>query len=158
MNGIAWALRALHHGEEDLAQELLAAAGRHRAEHEVHHIATDLAGWSFTHVRRLAEAAAAHGLTLDGAPGDPDPYPARHPAPAPADSPAGLLLLTDLRELHVAAARNSLHWEMLAQTAKAARDQDLSALAASCHPQTLRQMRWTNTMIKNLCPQVLTGS
>ncbi|MFG2988957.1 hypothetical protein ACGFZK_06580 [Streptomyces sp. NPDC048257] len=155
MNGIAWALRALHRGEEDLAQELLAVAGRHRAEHEVHHIATDLAGWSFEHVRRLAEAGATHGLTLDGVPA----AAGRDSAPAPTEpQPPGLLLLTDLRELHVAAARSSLHWEMLAQTAKATHDQGLTALAASCHPQTLRQMRWTNTMIKNLCPQVLTSS
>ncbi|MEV5642056.1 hypothetical protein AB0L67_18075 [Streptomyces flaveolus] len=28
-------------------------------------------------------------------------------------------------------------------------------LASACHPRTLRQMRWTNTMIKNLSPQIL---
>ncbi|MDQ0774762.1 anaerobic selenocysteine-containing dehydrogenase [Streptomyces aurantiacus] len=31
-------------------------------------------------------------------------------------------------------------------------------LPSSCHPRTLRQMRWSNTMIKNLSPQVLTSS
>jgi hypothetical protein len=35
---------------------------------------------------------------------------------------------------------------------------DLRAqLAAACHPQTLRQMRWANTLIKQLSPQVLTS-
>ncbi|MGC0380643.1 hypothetical protein RKD33_000860 [Streptomyces sp. SAI-129] len=66
----------------------------------------------------------------------------------------GLLLL---RDLHVAAAENSLHWEMLAQAAQASRDGGLPALASSCHLRTLRQMRWTNTMIKNLSPQLLTS-
>jgi hypothetical protein len=69
----------------------------------------------------------------------------------------GLLLLRDLREVHLAAAHNSLHWEMLAQVAQASKDTRLLALASSCHPQTLRQMRWTNTMIKDLSPQVLTS-
>ncbi len=90
----------------------------------MHHIATDLAGWSFEHVRRLAVGGAAHGLTLDGVPADTG----RDSAPAPTDPrPPALLLLTDLRELHVAAARNSLHWEMLAQSAKATHDQGLTA-------------------------------
>jgi hypothetical protein len=46
---------------------------------------------------------------------------------------------------------------MLAQAAQASRDGGLLDLAAACHPQTLRQMRWTNTMIKNLSPQLLTS-
>ncbi|WP_167407412.1 hypothetical protein [Streptomyces swartbergensis] len=30
------------------------------------------------------------------------------------------------------------------------------ALVTDCHPQTLRQLRWTNTMIKALAPELLT--
>ncbi|QES36743.1 hypothetical protein DEJ48_28080 [Streptomyces venezuelae] len=36
-----------------------------------------------------------------------------------------------------------------------ARDEALLVLATECHPRTLRQMRWTNTMIKNIAPQIL---
>ncbi len=72
-------------------------------------------------------------------------------------SDPGLLLLRDLRELHVAAAENSLHWEMLAQAAQASRDTEFLQLASDCHPRTLRQMRWTNTMIKNVAPQILSS-
>lgn len=46
---------------------------------------------------------------------------------------------------------------MLAQAAQASGDTELLHLASGCHPQTLRQMRWTNTMIKNLSPQILTS-
>ncbi|MER6853887.1 hypothetical protein AB0A81_35965 [Streptomyces flaveolus] len=28
-------------------------------------------------------------------------------------------------------------------------------VVSACHPRTLRQMGWTNTMIKNLSPQIL---
>ncbi|WP_329192773.1 MULTISPECIES: hypothetical protein [unclassified Streptomyces] len=161
MNGITLTLRALHHGERHLEDELRAAAERHRTEHEVHHVALDLAGWSHEHAARLAEAGRHYALDLDGPPGHRDPGGAltalrekasqalgRRPEP-------GLLLLHDLKDLYLAAAENSLHWEMLAQTAQATREPRLLELASSCHPRTLRQVRWANTTIKNLSPQIL---
>ncbi|WP_399881334.1 hypothetical protein ACGH7X_03100 [Streptomyces sp. BBFR51] len=162
MNGITLTLRTLHRGERHLAHDLVAVAERHRAEHEVHHVAADLAVWSREHVRRLADVAAHHDLKL----GDPPDHPSdgvlatlrEKASEAVAHRPEpGLLLLRDLRELHLAAVENSLHWEMLAQAAQASGDSELLALASSCHPRTLRQMRWTNTMIKNLAPQLLTS-
>ncbi|MEY9996549.1 hypothetical protein ABIE67_008581 [Streptomyces sp. V4I8] len=162
MNGITLTLRALHHGEQRLADELTAVAERHRTEHEVHHVATDLARWSREHVQRVADTGRDHGVNLAG-PADHDTSGllstlrqkaaeavGRRPEP-------GLLLLRDLRELHLDATENSLYWEMLAQAAQATRDDPLLALASACHPQTLRQLRWTNTMIKNLSPQILTS-
>jgi hypothetical protein len=159
--GIELTLRALHHGEASLVRRLTAVAERHRAEHEVHHAALDLAGWSREHVRRPVEATGRGGRSTQEA-GSRDgglltmlrtkagEAVAHRPEP-------GLLLLRDLRDLHLAATENSLHWEMLAQAARAARDEDLLALASACHPRTLRQTRWTNTMIKNLAPQLLTA-
>jgi hypothetical protein len=67
----------------------------------------------------------------------------------------GLLLLADLRHLHRVAAGISLDWELLAQGAQAAKDAELLALAKRCHPESLRQMRWANAMLKVLSPQVL---
>jgi hypothetical protein len=60
-----------------------------------------------------------------------------------------------LRHLYLQAADNSLAWEMLAQVAQAKHERELLALTQQCHPQTLRQLRWANTMIKTLSPQVL---
>ncbi|MFF0092453.1 hypothetical protein ACFYSF_21190 [Streptomyces canus] len=148
-DGIAHTLRALHHGEGQLARDLVAVAERHAGEHEVHHVATDLADWSRDHADRLTEYAAGEGLRLD----DDTPEPASDEG----EGPAGLLLLRDLRALHLAATENSLHWEMLAQAAQATRDERLLELASACHPQTLRQMRWTDTLIKQLSPQLLTS-
>ncbi|MFC7828775.1 hypothetical protein [Streptomyces sp. NPDC057375] len=162
MNGITLTLRTLHRGERRLAHHLVTVAERHRTEHEVHHVATDLARWSREHMRRLAEAGAEHGVKL----GDPPEHSSdgalatlrEKASEAVVHRPEpGLLLLRDLRELHVAAAENSLHWEMLAQAAQASKDSGLLALASSCHPRTLRQMRWTDTMIKHLAPQILTS-
>ncbi len=160
MNGITLTLRTLHRGERRLAHDLVTVAERHRTEHEVHHVATDLAVWSREHVRRLAEVAAHHDVKLGDPPDtSPDGFFAtlrQKASDAVVHRPEpGLLLLRDLRELHVAAAENSLHWEMLAQAAQASKDSELLALASACHSRTLRQMRWTNTMIKILSPQIL---
>jgi hypothetical protein len=159
--GVTAVLRALDVGERSLERELTTVAERHRTDHDIHHVATDLARWSHEHVARLAEYGKGRGLDLPG-PGSPSPGPlaalrektaealGRRPEP-------GLLLLHDLRDLHLTAARNSLYWEMLAQAAQAQRDGELFALTSACHPQTLRQMRWTNTMIKEQAPQVLSA-
>ena len=48
--------------------------------------------------------------------------------------------------------RVSLDWELPAQGAQ---DVELITLAQECHPQTLRQMRWANAMLKTLSPQFL---
>ncbi|MFJ9809437.1 hypothetical protein ACIRTB_14545 [Streptomyces sp. NPDC101158] len=162
MNGITLTLRALHHGERGLAKQLSAAAERHRTEHEVHHVALDLVLWSDDHCRRVAETGRHYGLDLDGPPERSAPGLVstlrEKTAEAVGHRPEpGLLLLHDLRELHLAAAGNSLYWEMLAQAGQAAKDDRLVELASFCHPRTLRQMRWTNTMIKTLSPQILTS-
>ncbi|TQK42621.1 hypothetical protein FBY35_4049 [Streptomyces sp. SLBN-118] len=163
MNGITLTLRALHLGEQHLARELLTAAERHRAEHEVHHVAIDLSRWSHEHASRIAEASRDHGLNL----ADPPQAPHRalpslaaaadeETAGAPGSRlPPDLRLLYDLRHLHLMATGNSLYWEMLVQGAQAAHEDALLQLASSCRPRTLRQIRWTNTMIKNLAPQAL---
>ncbi len=67
----------------------------------------------------------------------------------------GLLLLADLRHLHRTAAGVSLDWELLGQAAQAAKDTELLSLTKRCHPETLRQMRWANAMLKEISPQVL---
>lgn len=46
---------------------------------------------------------------------------------------------------------------MLGRAAQAAKDRDLLSVVTECHPQTLCQMRWTNTMIKQLSAQALTS-
>ncbi|CAL9575869.1 hypothetical protein SUDANB171_04912 [Streptomyces sp. enrichment culture] len=145
-------LHALHQAENALAQHLLEVAGRHRAEHEVHHVARDLAGWSRRHAEALAEATGS----------GPDGHPRRapgdcHPNPV-LEAEAGLRLLRDLRQLHLHAAAVSVDWELLAQAAQARRRPELLRLAQQCHPDTLRQLRWANAQLKVLSPQLLTAT
>jgi hypothetical protein len=152
------ALRELHRSEHKLALTLSTLAARHKTDHEIHHVALDLADWSDDHLRELAAAGTPYGIDLKSAPRTTalttpvqeklSELLGRRPEPA-------LVLLMDLRHLHRVAAGVSVDWELLAQGAQAVTDQDLLALTQRCHPQTLRQLRWANAMLKVLAPQVL---
>jgi hypothetical protein len=153
------AIRELHRAENNLAARFFKLSDRHKADHEIYYAARDLAHWSQEHVRRLATLGGDHGVQLTPAPENEANILAllrqkgselmgRREAP-------GLLLLHDLREIHRETAGVSLDWEVLAQAAQALKDPGLLATASQCHPQTLRQLRWSNAMIKQLSPQVM---
>jgi hypothetical protein len=153
------ALEELHRAENHMVAELLRISDRHKADHEVHHVARDLARWSREHVRELARVGDDYGIDLNAQPaGDPtllakvrqkgDELLGRH-------HEASLLLLADLRQIHKDAAGVSLDWEVLAQTAQALKDTELLAVTKRCHPETLRQMRWANAKIKETSAQAM---
>ncbi|BDT87497.1 hypothetical protein GV791_24005 [Nocardia cyriacigeorgica] len=151
-------LDELHRGEHRLEHDLTAVSARHHAEHEIRYIARDLAAWSRDHLDRLERVGPQHGagthrlgsLRSITAPlqRQVSDLLARRPEP-------GIVLLMDLRHLHRVSAGVSLDWELLAQAAQALRKPDLLELAQTCHPQTLRQLRWTNAMLKVLSPQII---
>jgi len=157
---IGLALEELHRSETKLARQLRAISARHYVEHEIHYVAQDLAVWSDVHVQELARSAGRHGLFLSA--GNPRETPrvvdaiAQRVSTAFGSQPApGLILLADLRRVHRSAAGVSLDWELLAQGAQVVGDTDLIDVTARSHPETLRQMRWANAMLKTLSPQVL---
>jgi hypothetical protein len=152
------ALRELHRSEVRLARSLDAIAARHHNDHGIHHVARDLAVWSREHVALIHDTGKRYGVRLRTHPRMAaiaasaqervSDRLGRRPEPA-------MLLLADLRRLHRLAAGVSVDWELLAQGAQAAKDDDLLALTQRCHPQALRQMRWANAMLKELSPQAL---
>lgn len=162
MNALALLVKELHDGENDMTGKLRRAAHQHATDYDVKHGATHLSTWSQQHVSRLAQAGRRFGLKLspDADKGDNGLVQqvldksaealGRRPEPA-------LLLLKDLRELHLCAAGNNVGWEMLGQAAKALRDTELLQLVEDCSSQTVRQMKWTNTLIKELSPQAFTS-
>jgi hypothetical protein len=152
------AIRELHRSERKLAHELNVMAARHHSDQDICHLAQDLAGWSRQHLSELAEHGRHYGLRLSAEPRTRavtgllqsrlSGMVRRRPEP-------GLLLLADLRRIHRLAAGVSLDWELLSQGAQAAKDSELLSLTSRCHPETLRQMRWANAMLKELSPQLL---
>ena len=153
------ALEELHRSENHLAHQLLAVAERHKVDHEVFYVGRDLATLSQDHVRRLAPFGDRYGVRLDPEPAG-EPRVLARLSEAVSDrlgrrSAPALLLLRDLRSLFIHASGVSADWEMVAQVAQGIRDTDLLALAQRCHPQTLRQLKWANSRIKESATQVL---
>ena len=156
---IGLALEELHRSENHLAHQLLTIAERHAVDHGIYYLGRDLAAWSQDHVRRLTPVGQRYGVDLDPEPaGDPSllervregvsDHLGRRSAPA-------LLLLRDLRRIYMDASGVSVDWELLAQAAQGVRDDELLGLAKSCHPDTLRQARWANSMLKESATQIL---
>ncbi|NJQ06299.1 hypothetical protein [Streptomyces lonarensis] len=144
-------LRALHDAEHALAQHFEDVAAEHRAEHEVHHVARDLARWSLRHAEALAvfsgRGVGEHAVRRVPADGYPHAVLRRE---------RRLCLLNDLRQVHLHATAVAVDWEMLSQAAQALRRPELQRLAADCRPETLRQTAWAQGQLTVLSPQLLT--
>jgi hypothetical protein len=157
--GLTYAFRRLHDDETALAAHLTQMRDQHRTEHEIHHVTRDLLNWSHDNLARIMDVAAKQQIRLNAEsdtktpkPSGPSPYTVVDGQPAPA-----LRLLEDLRTTYLLASASSLSWELLAQYAQARHESDILELAGNCHPRTLRQMRWANTMLKTQSPQALTS-
>lgn len=154
------AIREVHRGEVELAEELRQVGERHRVDHDVFHITLRMATWCEAHLERLKPQGERYGISLD--PGDADDDGGLFSALREKGSEllgrrpeSGLLLLRDVRKLHLIAANVSINWTILGQGAQAVRDQPLLDAVSACHPDTLRQLRWTTSKLKESAPQVL---
>lgn len=158
-NKAGLALEELHHHENALGASLRRLSDRHKADHEVHHVARDIAGWSDQHLRELARIGEEFGLELDSEPSLPHEILARARRKgselAGRFHEPGLLLLWDLREVHRAAAGVKLDWEVLAQTAQAMKHPELIELCEQSQPQTERQQKWAEAQLKVMSPQIM---
>jgi hypothetical protein len=144
---LALAIERTAKAELALASELLEVGERHRADHDVFHATRTLAKRARKNAERLEPHAGRYGASLDRLAGH-----------GPEGRPeSALLLLDDLRALHLKAAAASLDWTVLGQGAQAARDADLLADVDECHPRTLQALKWTTYRIKSAAPQALTS-
>jgi len=161
---IGWAIEQLAEAERHLASELRATGARHKADHDVFHLTETLQRIAHANLERLEPHGERYGVDVD-----PADAPTEHGSgllekareksaeligrrPEP-----GLLLVRDLRTLHLLYAEASIDYVILGQGAQAARDGHLLDAVSHCHAQTLRGMKWTVTRIKTAAPQVLTS-
>lgn len=161
--GIRLVLRQVHDGEAELEAELHVIAERHRTDHEVRHVAVDLARWSLLNRQRLATLPDRYGDRLDSnldAQDSPTLVERMREKTAEVVGhrpEPGLLLLRDLRHLYLLASGNSMLWTMLGQAAQGAKDTDLLEVVTECQDRTVRQTVWCNSMVKALSAQTLTA-
>lgn len=163
MNKIGQLLDDLHDAETDLAHEYRVVAERQAAEQDVYYLCYTLAKQAdehADHVRRIAEKfdkrlsePGAERLTnvLAGMRHKTSELLGRHPE-------TGLLLLRDLRQLYLVAQEANIHWLTLGQVAQAVRDHELLDEVSELHKQTLTQIKWLKTRIKESAPQVLVSA
>jgi len=130
-------LRELENG---FAEELRAAAGRHRDDHDVYHQCHTFAVTSGKRVQKLEPLVSRYG-------GDPQWKS--------AVGEGGEDLLPDLRALYLRAHEVAITWVMASQAAKAARDQELLTLASECQSEVDVQAKWFTIRIKTGSPQAL---
>ena len=159
---IALAIREVVDAETELADELGKIGERHRADHDVFHLSRTLIDVHRANLEALAPFGERYGTDVDPADAEAGGgllARAREKASELAGRrpEAGLLLLRDLRHLHLLYAEASINWVLLAQGAQAVRDAELIEAVSACHAQTLRGMKWTVTRLKTAAPQVLAG-
>ena len=159
---VGMAIREVRESEEWLGAQLNALGERHKADHDVFHLTETLQQVARANLERLRPHAERYDVSVDA-----DEVPEKHGSsliekarektsemvgrrPEP-----GLLLVRDLRKLHLIYAEASINYVILGQGAQAARDQGLLDACSRCHAQTLRGMKWTVTRIKTASPQVL---
>ena len=150
----------LHDADTDLAHQYRDVAERQAAEQDVYYLCKTLAKQAdehAEHVRRVAEKfgkklsePGAERMTnvLSGLRHKTSELMGRRPE-------SGLLLLRDLRELYLMAEAANIHCLALGQVAHAVRDHDLLDEVSDLHKQTLTQIKWLKTRIKEAAPQVL---
>jgi hypothetical protein len=153
------ALEELHRSENDLAAQLLTLSDRHKADHEIFHVARDLAVWSQDHVREIARIGRTYDVDLDPEPAG-DPTVLQKVRQEVADrlgrrSAPALLLLRDLRSVYMDASGVSVDWELIGQAAQGVRDRELLDVVTRCRPDTVRQATWANAQIKEKATQIL---
>jgi hypothetical protein len=183
---VGLAIRQTRSAEQDLAKELEKVGERHKSEGEVYHLTRTLAEISRRNARTIARFEERYpvsggtgeghsglfgrlrekgsdlvGSVAGGSEGDRsgllDAAREKGAEMVGRRPETGLLLLRDLRELYVLASEASINWVILGQGAQAAKDAELLEAIKECHPGTLRTLKWTNTMIKVVSPQVLTS-
>jgi hypothetical protein len=126
--------------EAALADDLRAAAERHRDDHDVYHQCHTFAATAAKRVEALGplrqryEGKAIWSTALGDGSTD---------------------LLEDLRWICLRSQEVAITWVMAVQAAKAARDKALLSLATDCHTEVELQAKWFTTRIKTSAPQAL---
>ncbi len=161
MNKVGLLFRELHEAETDLARELRAVAERQTVDAGTHYPCLTLARQCDAHAELVRRLAERHGVELSE-PRRPEAVASAVGAVRRKTSEmlgrrpvSGLLLLRDLRELFLMAQAVNVHWIMVGQLAQALREQELLAQASTAHQQTLTQIKWLKTRLKDASPQLL---
>jgi len=154
-------IEKLHDALTDLAGEYRKVGERHATEQDLYHLCHTLAKQCEGQAMALAPHAERHAADV---PEDEDDGPResmlaglrRATAALVGRSPmTGMLLLRDLRQLHLAIEEAAMLWLIVGQAAQAARDRELLVLVEQSREEITNQLLWISTRVKETAPQVL---
>jgi hypothetical protein len=161
VNKIGLALKELYRAEEDLADEYVKVGERLAVEHEVYYACKRFAQQCHLHAETLRAYADRYDEQLppadDAEVGETTTAALRHKvAELLGRRPeSGLLLLRSLRQLYLQAQEVSFHWIVAGQIAQATRDPKLLSVVDRLHRETLTQIKWLKSQVKEASPQAL---
>jgi hypothetical protein len=146
---LAHYLALLHQAQCRLGDAFDAVADGHRDETEIVHIGRKLAQQCRAHAERLAPFAQRYG---DDAGDEPDDL---HSDLFHGPRPDAFGLLRDLHDLYLMTAETDVVWTLVGQAAQGARDRELLGVVTDCEQETVIQMKWCETQLRQRAPQVL---
>jgi hypothetical protein len=154
-------IEKLHDALTDLAGEYRKVGERHATEYDLYHLCHTLAKQCEGQADALGPHAERHAGDVPES-SDEGPRESllaglrRATAAVVGRSPmTGLLLLRDLRQLHLTIEEAAMLWLIVGQAAQAARDRELLVLVEQCREEITHQLMWISTRIKETAPQVL---
>jgi hypothetical protein len=138
------------HSEMALADSMRLVAAGHARQAHIFHTCHALASWSDLHREHLAPVIERYGEQ------DDIDEPERLRAAALTRTRQGEIgLLRDLQDLHLLATLVHSTWTVVAQGAQGLRDRQLLEIATSSNAETVRQLTWLTTRMKQAAPQAL---
>jgi hypothetical protein len=142
-------LGLLHLSELDLAEGYRKVADGHAADADVYHVCHTLAKQCDAHAEKLKPFVDRYGEQRSE-----EPERLYHDLFDETRS-GSFGLLRDLQDLYVMANFCDITWTMIGQAAQGSRDRELLETVNSLEGQTLTQIKWLKTRMKQAAPQTL---
>lgn len=145
-------LELAYNTEQQLARAFSKVAKHHQDKPDIYYMSLMLALWSIEHAKDLLpfkEKYAAYPVSKIKEPERLDQTLFKE------SSGEDLLLLRDLHDLWLLTKEIEICWNVLLQTAKAIRDEELETACASMAKETKRQSEWLIERVKQAAPSIL---
>jgi len=142
-------LGLLHQAERNLGGGFREVGDAHGDEPDVSAIARRLAGQCDAHAEVVEPFVGRYGEDADSGPDR------LYSMQFNGTRSGGLGLLRDLHDLYLMATECDLSWTLVGQAAQGLRDADLLAVVRRCEGETVIQLNWLRTRMKEAAPQAL---
>ena len=146
---LATYLGLLHKSLRTLAEAFREVAKGHGEEPDVERTCEVLSKRIDSQVEKLGPIVERYGEHRESEP------ERLHAAEFEQTRTGGVGLLRDLHDLYALASFTDITWTVVGQAAQGLRDKELIDVVSSCEQDTVRQLAWLKTRIKQSAPQAL---